>query len=164
MTGTLKGRLSFRPIGEEDLEFLYRVYASTRAREMALTGWSAEQVEEFLRMQFRLQHVQYTENYRNAVFEIILFDSEPAGRLYVDRRQGEIRIIDIALLPEFRRRGIGSQIMQDLTAEADRNRLPLNLHVEIDNPALDMYGQLGFKKVREAYPYYFMERPPSPPG
>ncbi len=164
MTGTLKGRLSFRPIGEEDLEFLYRVYASTRAREMALTGWSAEQVEEFLRMQFRLQHVQYTENYRNAAFEIILFDSEPAGRLYVDRRPGEIRIIDIALLPEFRRRGIGSQIMQDLTAEADRNRLPLNLHVEIDNPALGMYEGLGFKKVREAYPYYFMERPPSPPG
>jgi ribosomal protein S18 acetylase RimI-like enzyme len=164
MTGTPNQRLGFRPISDGDLEFLYRVYASTRAREMARTGWSAEQVEEFLRMQFRLQHVQYTENYREAAFQIILYDGEPAGRLYVDRRQGEIRIIDIALLPEFRRRGIGSQIMQDLIAEADRKTVPLNLHVEIDNPALGMYEQLGFKKVREAYPYYFMERPPSLPG
>lgn len=163
MTESLKERLSLRPVTDDDLEFLYRVYASTREEEMTLTGWNEEKIADFLGLQFQLQHTQYIDNYRNATFEIILLDGEPVGRLYVDRREKEIRIIDIALLTPFRCRGIGSVIMNALSDEADRSRLPLNLHVEINNPALGLYRQLGFKKVREVYPYYFMERLPSPP-
>lgn len=155
--------IRFRRIGEtgNDLEFLYRVYASSRADEMALTGWSDLQKEEFLRMQFDLQHKQYTQNYKNASFEIILYNDVPVGRLYLDRRKDEIRIIDIALLTEFRGRGIGSKIMKDLVAEADEKKLILSLHVEHNNPALGLYEGLGFKKEGDTGVYFFMERPPA---
>lgn len=154
--------LSFRPIKdtEEELEFLYRVYASTRVEEMAMTGWSEKQVEEFLRMQFRLQHTQWLQNYKKAKFEIILYNKVPAGRLYIDRRKDDIRIIDIALLPEFRRQGIGSKLMNDLIAEADQRQVTLSLHVEHNNPAMGLYDRLGFVKKELVGIYYFMERPP----
>jgi len=125
-----------------------------------MTGWSEQQIEEFLQMQFTLQHTQYLQEYKNASFEIILLDKVPMGRLYVDRRKQEIRILDIALLPEFRGRGIGSQIFKELISEADRKKLPLNFHVEHNNPAQRLYERLGFEKKELRGMHYFMERLP----
>jgi ribosomal protein S18 acetylase RimI-like enzyme len=153
--------ISFRPITDEDIEFLYQVYASTREEEMAMTGWNAEQVEEFLWMQFNLQHTQYLQNYKDASFEIILFEKEQIGRLYVHRRKKEIRIIDFSLLPGFRRLGIGTKILEDLMAEADKESLPLNLHVLQNNPVKSLYERLGFKKVGEFGFHFLMEREPA---
>lgn len=164
MEKNLKERLSFRPIREQDVEFLYKVYAATREEEMALTGWDEQQKEEFLRMQFNLQHTQYLGNYPDASFEILLFDNIPAGRLYVDRREKEIRIIDIAVLPEFRKLGIGSTILKDLITEADEKNLPLNCHVERLNPARKLYEKLGFKLKEDRGMHFFMEKEPSKPG
>lgn len=153
--------ITFRPINNEDVEFLYRVYASTREEEMAMTGWSEPQIEEFLQMQFTLQHTQYLQEYKNASFEIILLDKVPIGRLYVDRRKQEIRILDIAFFPEFRGRGIGSQILKELISEADKKKLPLNCHVEHNNPAQKLYERLGFEKKELRGMHYFMERLPT---
>ena len=79
------------------------------------------------------------ENYKGAQFDIILFNKAPAGRLYVQRKKDDIRIIDIALLSRFRRQGIGSKLMNDLVTEADEKQLPLSLHVEHNNPG---YGTI----------------------
>jgi ribosomal protein S18 acetylase RimI-like enzyme len=152
--------ISFRPIADNDLEFLYKVYASTRKEEMALTGWSEQQKDDFLRMQFHLQHTQYLQNYQNATFDIILYNNEPSGRLYLDRRESEIRIIDIALLHKFRRKGIGSKILKDLIAEAEEKKIVLNLHVEYNNPAMSLYEQLDFEKKEDRGVYFFMEWSP----
>jgi ribosomal protein S18 acetylase RimI-like enzyme len=156
--------ITFCPIRETaaDLEFLYNVYASTRAEEMALTGWDEQQIEEFLRMQFNLQHQQYRQNYENAVFDIIRYHKVPVGRLYVDRRQDDIRIVDIALLTEYRRKKIGSKILKELIAEADEKNVNLSLHVEQNNPALGLYERLGFAQKEQRGIYYFMVRPPLP--
>ena len=154
--------ITFRPIKEnkEDLEFLYKVYASTRAEELTMTGWDEQQIEEFLRMQFDLQHKQYMQNYKNAAFDIILYHKMPVGRLYVDRRKDDIRIVDIALLTEYRRQKIGSKIMKELMAEADKKNVRLSLHVEHNNPAMGLYEGLGFVKKDLVGIYYFMERSP----
>ncbi len=94
-------------MGPDDAAFLTEVYASTRADEMARLDWHEAQKRAFLRMQFEAQHKDYTARYRGARFDIIELDREPVGRLYVDRRKREIRVIDIALLPAYRGRGIG---------------------------------------------------------
>lgn len=136
-TATKKSEtIRFRPITDEDMEFLYRLYASTRLTEMAVTGWSESQVEAFLRMQFRLQHMQYMQNYPGASFNIVFVDGTPAGRLYVDRKEDRILVLDIALLPEFRGRGAGGRIMRGLAEEADAKGLMMSLHVEMNNQIL----------------------------
>ena len=152
--------LALRPIGPEDQPFLYEVYASTRLEELAPLGWSAEQQAAFLTQQFNAQHQYYHANYAGADFQIILVNDQPAGRLYVDRRVNEIRLIDIALLPEYRDGGIGSRLLKDLLAEAAQAGQLVSIHVEKFNPALRLYERLGFSIIDDRGVYWFMQWKP----
>jgi len=149
--------VTFRPIREEDREFLGRLYATTREQEMAVVPWSDAEKAEFLSMQFEAQHKFYRETFAQAELSLILVDGEPAGRLYVDRRTQEIRLIDIALLPEHRGRGLGGRLMRDLLEEAQAAGKPVTIHVERTNPALRLYERLGFRPVEDQGIYYLME-------
>ena len=156
----MDGNYKLRPITIEDVNFLYSVYASTRQEELALVGWDNQQKDTFLRMQFDAQHRYYTENYRNARFQIVEVDGRPAGRLYVDRRAAEIRIVDIALLPEYRRQGFGTALLGEIQAEGGRLNLPVSIHVEMLNPAIQLYYRLGFRLVEDKGVYLLMEWTP----
>lgn len=151
------------PAGSEDEVFLYQVYASTRQEELAPLDWDDAQKEAFLRMQFAAQDRFYREQFAGADFLIILADRRPIGRLYVDRRDDEIRIVDIALLPEHRNAGIGSALLNDLLDEAARQRKPVRIHVERFNPALHLYERLGFTRIGDNGVYCLMERSPDGP-
>jgi ribosomal protein S18 acetylase RimI-like enzyme len=151
---------TLRPITPEDEGLLYRVYASTRQDELAVADWDDGQKEAFLEMQFAAQHAFYMGQFPQAAFQIILLDGEPIGRLYVDRREDEIRIIDIALLAEHRNRGIGSTFLKDILAEGRQEGLPVRIHVEQYNPALRLYARLGFQKVAEHGIYTLLEWSP----
>ena len=124
---------------------------------MALVDWTDQQKEEFLRMQFNAQHSFYHEHFTEAAFDIIQQQGQDIGRLYVDRRPAEIRIIDIALMPEYRGQGIGSGIMQALLDEAAGSGRSVTIHVEHNNPALSLYQRLGFRHVSDEGVYYLME-------
>src|SRR5688500_1918182 len=91
--------ISYRPIGEADLPFLFAVYASTRAEELAITGWTDEIKQQFLTQQFNAQHAHYQRHYPDAEWLVIERGGEPAGRLYMEEWPSQIRLIDIALLP-----------------------------------------------------------------
>ena len=155
-------QVTLRPVGADDEDFLYHVYASTRTDEMALVDWSAEQKEAFLRMQFEAQTTHYRAYYPHAVYQIIQCEpSMPIGRLIVDWSNDSMLIIDIALLPEYRNAGIGTTIIQQLMAEATNTQRPIFLHVEVFNPALKLYNRLGFVKTGEQGIYHEMIWKPS---
>ena len=154
--------ITFRPVRDDDREILYRIYASTRQDEMAQVDWDEADKEKFLRFQFAAQHKYYLEQFPDAQFQVILVGGEEAGRLYVDRRADELRLIDIALLPEHRGRGVGGAMMRDLLDEAAAAGKLVRIHVERFNPALRLYDRLGFKKVEDQGVYYLMEW--TPPG
>ena len=146
-----------RPIGPDDEPFLCRLYASTREEELAVVDWSEDQKAAFLRSQFEAQHQYYREQFRDAAFEIVELDGEPIGRLYVDRRPDEIRIIDIALLPKWRDGGIGSALLKPLLEEARSGGVPVRIHVEHSNRALGLYERLGFTRIEDQGVYLLME-------
>jgi len=149
--------ISLLPISAGDEEFLFSVYASTRTQEMDLVDWTSEQKEAFLRMQFRAQDQHYRWNYLGAEYSIILKDERPIGRLYVHRRSDEIRLMDIALLLPYRQQGIGSFLINQILDEATIASLPVTIHVERFNPALNLYRRLGFGLVEERGVHYFMK-------
>ena len=120
--------------------------------------WDDGQKDAFVRMQFEAQDAWWRENYPDATFDVIVVDGEPAGRLYVYRGDSDIRIVDIALLPEYRGRGLGSALMRDLLAEADADGKSVTIHVERMNPALRLYGRLGFSVAEDKGVYLFLER------
>lgn len=160
------GKIHLRSADHGDLAFLQRVYASTRQDELALTGWSPEQKEAFLAAQFQAQHAHYHRHYPHGRFDVIEVDGEPAGRLYVDRTQREIRIIDIALLPAWRAHGLGSRLLREILEEAGAVAVPVTIHVEQMNPALRLYLRLGFEPVADKGVHWLMRwSPPAPrPG
>jgi GNAT superfamily N-acetyltransferase len=149
--------VAFRPIAPDDAPFLYRVYASTREEELRPLPWTAAQKDAFLRQQFQAQHTFYQEHYEGTRFEVILRDGQPIGRLYVARWAAELRIVDIALLPEHRGAGIGTAILQGLLAEAAAAGKPVRIHVERLNPAQRLYERLGFVPIEDKGVYYLME-------
>ena len=148
--------LRLRAITPPDISFLARVYASSRAEELAITDWSDEQKEIFCRRQFDAQATYYAANYPDASFQIIERDGEPIGRLYVARWEKEIRIVDITLLPEFRGSGIGTKLLRELQEEARAAGKTLTIHVERFNRALTLYQRLGFREIEDKGVYLLM--------
>ena len=153
--------LTLRAITPEDETLLREIYASTRAEEMHLLGWSPAQADAFLRQQSDAQHGWYQTHFAAADFDLILERGKPVGRLYVHRQPHDLNVIDIALLPAHRGRGIGTFLMRQLLVEADRTGRTASLHVEGFNRARTLYERLGFACVADAGIYLEMRRPPA---
>lgn len=141
---TEPSNITLRPVGPDDYDFLVEVYGSTRAEELALTPWTIEQQQAFVRSQFAAQQDHYAQKYPTASHDIILSDNRPVGRLYVARLDQEIRIIDITLLPGERNAGIGSFLIKQLLDEANRSQKMTRIFVEDFNPSLRLFERLGF--------------------
>lgn len=146
---------------EEDVSFLAAVYASTRAEEVALTGWPPEQQHAFLARQHEAQHAYYRQVYTDAEWLVIERGGEGIGRLYLVEWEHEIRIVDIALLPHARGQGIGEAILRDIAADAASRAKIVSIHVEKNNPARRLYERLGFGGVEDKGVYELMEWTPA---
>jgi GNAT superfamily N-acetyltransferase len=154
------GSLSLRPATDADREFLYRVYASTRAEELAIVPWDDAGKEAFLRQQFVAQDSYYRRYFPDTSFDVIVRNGVDIGRLYVDRRAEEIRVIDIALLPEHRNGGTGTVLLRRLMDEGKQSGRGLSIHVERLNPARRLYERLGFAYREDEGVYLLMEWTP----
>jgi ribosomal protein S18 acetylase RimI-like enzyme len=152
--------VALRPATPADEPFLRAVYASTREEELAPLGWPPATREAFLAMQYEAQRRHYRAAYPAARYDVIQADGVDAGRFCVARLDGEIRVVDLALLPAHRGRGIGTRLLAELLAEADARGLPVRIHVESLNPARRLYERLGFRLLETRGPYLFLERPP----
>jgi ribosomal protein S18 acetylase RimI-like enzyme len=150
-------RVFLCPVSSEDEVFLRELYASTRVDEFAVLNWHAEQKLALLEMQFEAQRRSYQNQFPTAGHQIIFLNGIRVGRLVVDRSGEPILLIDIALLPEHRRSGIGTSLIRDLQAEAKGANRIVQLHVEASNQALRLYERLGFERTLQRGLYWEME-------
>jgi len=153
---------ALRPETDGDVPFLMRLYASTREDELALVGWSAAQKEAFLSSQFAAQRHHYRTALTGCCSAILEHDGAAVGRLYLQARQTQIHIVDIALLPACRNRGLGAAILRALQAAAAADGRSIGLMVATFNPALRLYRRLGFAAVADHGPYCAMIWRPTP--
>ncbi|MDB6112365.1 MAG: hypothetical protein JWR69_4115 [Pedosphaera sp.] len=144
----------------EDEAFLLKLYCSTRAEEMAAWGWPPVQQEAFLKMQFNGQRHSYRSQFPEAERHIVLFQTDPIGRLLLSKSQNEITLVDIALLPQHRCHGIGTTLLHDLLVEATNSNRKVRLQVLKSNPAQHLYTRLGFSTINEDELYFQMEWTP----
>ncbi len=149
--------ISLRPAGADDETFLLELYISSRGEDLRGLDWDEDRIREFLGMQYEAQQKFHDSDYQSANNEIVLCDGERAGRLLVDSREQEIRCVDIALLPPFRNRGIGSRLVSQLQARATRERKPLRLQVIRFNRAINLFERLGFERISETGTHFQME-------
>jgi ribosomal protein S18 acetylase RimI-like enzyme len=149
--------VSLRPVRAEDEAFLLQVYAGTRLDELAHAAWDESQRDAFLKLQFAAQQQHYESHFPEADHQIILLGDCPIGRLYVARTADEVRILDIALLPEHRSSGVGSSIIKEILAEAAKAEKPVRIYVESFNRSLRLFERLGFSSVQDIGTHLLME-------
>ena len=129
---------------------------------MAQVQWSDEQKEAFLRGQFDAQRADYSVRFPDAEHSIVVVDDEPAGRIWVDQRVEEIRLLDIAILPSGQNTGVGTALVEQLQRHATEAGLPLRHSVHATNrDAMRFYQRLGFVVVEDFDTHLLMEWSPS---
>ena len=152
---------ALRPETEADVPFLRRLYISMRWEELApVTDWTDAQKVAFLESQFGFQRTDYLARYASAAFDVLEAGGVPAGRLYLDRQADQFLIVDIALMPEWRGRGIGTALIEAVFAEARLAGKGVDISVEKFNPAQRLYRRLGFREFAEDGIYWFMHWSP----
>jgi ribosomal protein S18 acetylase RimI-like enzyme len=154
--------VSLRPEQPGDEGFLFEVYAGTREEELALTNWDEPTRRAFLNQQFNAMRQGYRSMFPSGEFSIIELAGQPAGRMVIDRTEKEIHVVDLALLPAHRNRGVGTFLIQQVCGEATDSGKPVRLFVLKHNRALRWYDRLGFVKTGEQGVYDELEWRPRP--
>jgi ribosomal protein S18 acetylase RimI-like enzyme len=157
VTGLETAEVTLRPATAADRGLLLAVYAAYRAEELDQVEWPPGAREAFLEQQFAAQDHEYHRANPAGSFDVIEVDGAPAGRLYVDRRPGDLRVVDIALLPEHRGRGVGRRLLTGLQDRAAAEGRIVSIHVEATNRAGGLYARLGFVVAEELGVYRRME-------
>ena len=143
----MEARITFRPVAQDDRDFLLALYGSTRREELDAWGWEPAREESFLARQFLAQRQHHQLQFAGADDQIVLLADRPVGRIMIARTDDEITLVDIALLPEAQSRGIGTSLIEALTAEVRETGMPLRLHVVESSRAVGLYERLGFSTV-----------------
>jgi GNAT superfamily N-acetyltransferase len=152
--------LTLRPATDADYDFMRRLYGSGREEEMQRFPFDDAQKEVFLDQQFAAQFEHYGIHYPTCERNIIEKDGHPLGRLWIDEWRDQIRLVDIALMPEHRGSGIGSRLLHEVLDRGTKAGKPVTIHVEAFSPALRLYQRLGFEKVDTNGVYFLMRWTP----
>ena len=154
------GTIALRRATDADYDFMRDLYASTREAEMAHFPFDEAQKHAFLDQQFAAQFTHYGIHYPTCERNIIEHDGVSVGRLWIDEWRDQIRLVDIALLPECRGAGIGSTLLRQVMDRGSAAGKPVTIHVESFNPALRLYRRLGFEHVDTNGVYLLMRWTP----
>ena len=152
------GKAELRPVTDDDDQFLLSLYASTREQELSQVEWAEGQRESFLRWQFDVQRQEYSARFPDAAYHVILVDGRPAGRIWVGTDDVQVRLLDIALLPEFQNRGVGSALLHRLMDQAAKaGKVLRHMVFMLNSDAHRFYERLGFTVIDDLGAYRHME-------
>jgi len=141
--------IQFIPVSSENELFLFRLFCTVKEPEVAAFGWDKSEREPFLHMQWNAQQHSYAARYPGAEHDLIVYEGEQTGRIFVWRQPDRILLVDISLLPAYRNRGIGTSVIRMLQEEAFTGCKTLRLSVFPGNPAIRLYERLGFRRSDE---------------
>jgi ribosomal protein S18 acetylase RimI-like enzyme len=139
---------SLRAATEEDFGFLLRLHERTMRPYVEITfgPWDTEWQKAYFRQHFHPQRIQ-----------IIQIDGQDAGMIEIQERSEEVFIINIEVAPEYQRKGLGSRVIRDILAEAEREGKPVALQVLKANVrARSLYQRLGFGVTGENETHYIL--------
>src|SRR4029079_12713278 len=122
------GAITLRPATDADYDFMRRLYHSTREEEMQHFPFDDAQKSAFLDQQFAAQFEHYRIHYPTVERNIIENDGKPIGRLWIDEWRDQIRLVDIALMPEWRGSGVGSMLLHDVLRRGEKAGKPVTIH------------------------------------
>ncbi|MGE3466694.1 MAG: N-acetyltransferase family protein [Pyrinomonadaceae bacterium] len=154
--------IALRPVDASDLELLLDIYRSVRADELSHFGWDELQTEAFLRMQFDARLAAYKLQFPSAQYCVVEHKGSPAGQMIFEATDDHVLLIDVAVLPEFRRKGIARYLVEILKDRAEAAAKPFVLRVDKANrTAIELYKKFGLSITDENEILFQMEWRPS---
>ena len=142
------------------MPFIRTLFDSVRRPEFEMGGIVGEPLEQLLEMQFRAQRAHYANAYPERDDWIVVADGQDVGNWLVAELPSELRLIDVTLVNHERGKGIGTHLLKSLVEQADRSSKPVVLHVEMRNPAQNLYRRFGFVEEDQVGVYWRMTRQP----
>jgi GNAT superfamily N-acetyltransferase len=128
-----------RAATQRDAAFIYGLrVAGLRPYVARIWGWDDA-----------VQAARFREQVAPVRYDIIVVDGRDVGAVAVEWRRDEVLLADIEVAPAWRGRGLGTAIIGEVLAEAERRGLPVILQVLKGNPARRLYERLGFRVVGE---------------
>lgn len=148
---SLKGQdyvLTLRPETQADINFLLKLYEESRPHLKWISNLDPETLASMIKMQFNNEQAQIKGIYPDVDLKIVELDEKAVGRFYVHYNSQVWRIIEIALLAEYRGKGIGTVLLTCLQEEARKTGNSICLSVTWYNrEAHLLYEKCGFKVV-----------------
>ena len=107
--------------------------------------WGAAPDDTLVDVQFRARRQAYRSAFPDAQDSLVVVGHDPAGRLLVAARPAARHVVDLALLRDYRGRGIGTALMLDVQATATAAGVPVELTVLAgESRVVGWYERLGF--------------------
>ena len=144
--------LALRPATDADLPFLRELFAATRP-DLALLPEPVR--TSVLAMQFEGRQGAYAASHPGSRDHIVEENGRPVGRLLVHDAAEARTLVDVALVPDARGRGLGEAL---LCRVIEGSPAPMvKLSVARGNPAARLYRRLGFAETGGDGVYCAME-------
>ena len=143
-------RIKLVPAEESHRQF------SDAIKEAAYRGY----IEEFLGWNEEIVREYDERSWREKRPLIIRYDGEEIGTIYIGEDEESIEIAQFILLAEYQNLGIGTHILKDIMAKADRTGKTIKLNYMRPNPVASLYRRTGFQVVAEDEMLYWAERKP----
>jgi ribosomal protein S18 acetylase RimI-like enzyme len=145
-----KRQIALRPSTSEDSDFLYNLRRAALQQYVANTwGWDEAWQRNYFQQHFNPEECQ-----------VIMFQGTDVGVLSVRKRETEVFLNFIEVLPEYQNQGIGTAVIKSILEEAHHTGQPVSLQVMKVNPARSLYERLGFLTTGETATHYLMRATP----
>ncbi|WP_297417475.1 GNAT family N-acetyltransferase [Clostridium sp.] len=150
--------ISLQKVKLEESEFLLKIFKESNPELLYICGLGEEEKRVILLQQFTIETKQLMQIYPNAEFNIVMLNEEPIGKLYINYGKTADRIIEIALLEEYRGRGIGKELIEIVIKNAKKAGKNVRLQVAWFNQnAYGLYKKLGFQVIENKEVFFEME-------
>ena len=136
---------ALRDVGGQDQDFLDVLYITSR-EDLVPPGADVGLLMPLLRMQQKAQQAGFQNSFPAARHLVLARAGQPIGRVVVDTSPTDLRLVDIAILPQARRIGAARAVLQVLQAAAQAQGLGMSLAVSKANQAArGLYLTQGFR-------------------
>ncbi len=135
---------------KKDIDILFQIHKDAYEFNVAkIWGWDDDLQSNMFRKSVVLENVQ-----------VIIIRERPVGYIDIDHRGDFIFIRSIAIISDYRSKGIGGQVIQDIIEISEKQGMPVHLQVMKINEARKLYDRLGFKVYDETETHYKLKREP----
>jgi len=151
------GGITLRPLRASDAEVLVRLNAANNEHLWLAANKTPDEIHELIELQGRHKDASYQRDYGKHAEYVIEKTGDVVGRLTINQGSYIFHILEISLLPEYRGKGIGADVIRTCLRAAAASHVPLSLTVRMDQPGLvKLYESLGFRTEIADVPFQRM--------